>query len=107
MQIESASCIHVGRRSNNEDSYCAVEPIGCFAVADGMGGYEGGEVASRVAIETLERFYRVARLVARLAAALPRGAVVPVAEPQRCGACAAMWYPTPARSSCRHCGASA
>lgn len=58
MQIESAACTHVGRRSNNEDSYCAVEPIGCFAVADGMGGYEGGEVASRVAIEALERFYR-------------------------------------------------
>ena len=58
MQIESASCTHVGRRSNNEDSYCAVEAIGFFAVADGMGGYEGGEVASRVAIETLERFYR-------------------------------------------------
>ncbi|MDO9016484.1 MAG: protein phosphatase 2C domain-containing protein [Deltaproteobacteria bacterium] len=58
MQIESASCTHVGRRSNNEDSHCAVEPIGFFAVADGMGGYEGGEVASRVAIETLERFYR-------------------------------------------------
>ena len=58
MHIESASCTHVGRRSNNEDSCCAVEPIGFFAVADGMGGYEGGEVASRVAIETLERFYR-------------------------------------------------
>ena len=58
MHIESASCTHVGRRSNNEDSCCALEPIGFFAVADGMGGYEGGEVASRVAIETLERFYR-------------------------------------------------
>lgn len=58
MQIESASCTHVGRRSNNEDSHCAVEPIGCFAVADGMGGYEGGEVASRLAIEAMERFYR-------------------------------------------------
>jgi PPM family protein phosphatase len=58
MQIDSASCTHIGRRSNNEDSHCAVEAIGLFAVADGMGGYEGGEVASRVAIETLERFYR-------------------------------------------------
>ncbi len=58
MHIESSACTHVGRRSNNEDSHCAVEPIGLFAVADGMGGYEGGEIASRVAIETLERFYR-------------------------------------------------
>lgn len=58
MHIESAACTHVGRRSNNEDSHCAVERVGLYAVADGMGGYEGGEVASRVAIETLERFYR-------------------------------------------------
>ena len=49
---------------------------------------------------------RVARLLARLAAALPRAAVVPTAEPQRCAACAALWYPTPSRSSCRHCGAA-
>ena len=58
MQIESASCTHVGRRSHNEDSHCAVEPIGFFAVADGMGGYEGGEVASGLAIDALERFFR-------------------------------------------------
>lgn len=50
---------------------------------------------------------RVARLLARLAAALPRGAIVPTTEPQRCAACAALWYPTPSRRSCRHCGAAA
>ncbi len=50
---------------------------------------------------------RIARLLARLAAALPRGAVVFTSEPQGCAACAALWYPTPSRRSCRHCGAGA
>ena len=47
---------HTGvRRETNEDSYCARADLGLFAVADGVGGYEAGEVASRVAIETIEQ----------------------------------------------------
>lgn len=40
-----------GRRTRNEDSVLAAD--GAFLVADGMGGHEAGEVASRTAIEVL------------------------------------------------------
>jgi serine/threonine protein phosphatase PrpC len=46
-RIESWSRTHEGRvRSHNEDSYVAREDAGLWAVADGMGGHEGGEWAS-------------------------------------------------------------
>ncbi|WP_051476791.1 protein phosphatase 2C domain-containing protein [Arthrobacter sp. Br18] len=41
------------RRELNEDSLIAAEPI--FAVADGMGGHEAGEIASGVCVRTLGR----------------------------------------------------
>ena len=42
-----------GRRPNNEDAICVRPELGLFVVADGMGGYEGGEVASAIAVESI------------------------------------------------------
>lgn len=54
-RIESWARTHEGRvRDHNEDSYCARERQGLWAVADGMGGHEGGEWASAKLIETLD-----------------------------------------------------
>jgi PPM family protein phosphatase len=65
--IEAASLTDVGlQRSENEDSYLYWEPDsqddfrrkGRLAiVADGMGGYEGGQEASRLAVETVRHVY--------------------------------------------------
>lgn len=46
------------RRKKNEDSLLVLESEFLFAVADGMGGYEGGELASQLAIETLAKATR-------------------------------------------------
>ena len=50
--VDQAGLTDVGRqRSSNEDSFLESAPV--FAVADGMGGARAGEVASRIAVETL------------------------------------------------------
>jgi len=45
------------RRKRNEDSVLAREDDGIFVVADGMGGYRGGEIASELAVSTIGRAF--------------------------------------------------
>src|SRR5271170_6799028 len=40
-------------RANNEDYYLLEPSMGLYVVADGMGGAQAGECASKLAIETL------------------------------------------------------
>ncbi len=48
----------VGRkRSHNEDAFAVIDDHHLYVVADGMGGHASGEVASKMAIETLQDFY--------------------------------------------------
>ncbi|MGB7848969.1 MAG: Stp1/IreP family PP2C-type Ser/Thr phosphatase [Candidatus Acidiferrum sp.] len=57
MQIVSSGVTDVGRvRTNNEDSFRIVEPLNLFILSDGMGGEAHGEIASSMAVETVEKY---------------------------------------------------
>ncbi len=54
MHIGSAGRSDTGKkRKNNEDSLLVDDRLALYAVADGIGGQSGGEVASSMAVETL------------------------------------------------------
>lgn len=48
------------KRANNEDRFCAEPALGLYVVCDGMGGRNTGEIASALAIETIQQHMREA-----------------------------------------------
>jgi protein phosphatase len=52
--VRSFAVTDVGRkRKNNEDAFLRDEELNLYVVADGMGGYDAGEVASAEAVESI------------------------------------------------------
>ncbi len=63
MRFECAARTHVGlRRKLNEDALLSAAERGIWAIADGMGGHDAGEVASALVIEALERLAKTGSL---------------------------------------------
>jgi protein phosphatase len=59
MKIRYAAKTDVGmKRTHNEDYFSLIEDEQLFIVADGMGGHAMGEVASKMAADTLGEFYQ-------------------------------------------------
>ncbi len=56
--LSSAELTDIGRRrKNNEDSLLSLPRQGMFCVADGMGGVQGGEVASKAVVDALQKAF--------------------------------------------------
>jgi len=54
VEIESAGLTDVGKhREGNEDALIVDDPLGLYVVADGMGGHNAGEIASRMVVDTI------------------------------------------------------
>lgn len=59
LKLQYAGQTDVGqKRSHNEDDILLVPEENLYMVADGMGGHASGEVASKMAVETISNFFK-------------------------------------------------
>lgn len=59
LELKSSGKTDVGQvRSTNQDSFLIDESHQLYIVADGMGGHAGGEIASQVAIEEIQKYLK-------------------------------------------------
>ncbi len=57
MDVKAYGLTHVGRqRQHNEDSFLVADEAKLYLVADGMGGHAAGEIASRIAVDSISEF---------------------------------------------------
>jgi len=58
LQIKSSGITDVGlKREGNEDAFSVEDALGLYIVADGMGGHLAGEIASRIAVEVINKAF--------------------------------------------------
>jgi len=95
-KFRSAARTDVGmKRDHNEDSFLVNEDLGLYVVCDGMGGHAGGETASRLAVQTVEKELISAKLRAddpfSVRAPLPESPLAGALREAVEGACAAVF----------------